>query len=179
MSLRLGKYPPQTLAHVSQLPICVSCQVQHLLKQNLKVDKAFLIKQQLVRLVNQLGVYTRGVGISMCTHPRGCFLYEEHCSLTSHRWTSNLPVSCMWGLPGGSVVKNLPANAAGKGSIPGSGSSPREGNGNPCQYSCLGNPMDRGAWQVTVYGVVKESDTTQRLNHSNNHIFFVHSSFDK
>ena len=99
----------------------------------------------------------------MCTHPRGCFLYEEHCSLTSHRWTSNLPVSCMWGLPGGSVVKNLPANAAGKGSIPGSGSSPREGNGNPCQYSCLGNPMDRGAQQATIHGVT-ESDMTEQLN---------------
>ena len=61
-------------------------------------------------------------------------------------------------LPGGSVVKNLPANAGDSGSIPGSGRSPGEGNGNPLQYSCLGNPMDRGAWRATVYGVVKESD---------------------
>ena len=54
------------------------------------------------------------------------------------------------------VVKNLPANAGDvrdSGSIPGSGRSPREGNGNQLQYSCLGNPMDRGAWQVTVPGV--------------------------
>ena len=41
------------------------------------------------------------------------------------------------------------------GLIPGSGRSPREGNGNPLQYSCLGNPMDRGAWQTTVHGVAK------------------------
>jgi len=46
------------------------------------------------------------------------------------------------------------------GSIPGLGRSPGEGNGNPLQYSCLGNPTDRGAWQVTVHGFAKESDMT-------------------
>ena len=45
-------------------------------------------------------------------------------------------------------------------SIPGRERSPREGNGNPLQYSCLGNSMDRGDWQATVYGVAKESDMT-------------------
>ena len=64
------------------------------------------------------------------------------------------------GFPGGSVVKNLPANAGDMGLIPGSGRSPGEGNGNPLQYSCLENPMDRGAWWATVHGVTKESDTT-------------------
>ena len=44
--------------------------------------------------------------------------------------------------------------------IPWSGRSPGEGNGNPLQYSCLGNPIDRGAWQVTVHGDAKESDMT-------------------
>ena len=53
------------------------------------------------------------------------------------------------------MVKKTPANAGDKGSIPGSGSSPGEGNGNPIQYSCLGNPMNRGAWQATVLGVAK------------------------
>ena len=48
--------------------------------------------------------------------------------------------------PGGSVVKNLPANIADTGLIVGSQRSPRKGNGNPLQYSCLGDPMDRGAW---------------------------------
>ena len=47
------------------------------------------------------------------------------------------------GFPGGSVVKNPPANARDAGLIPGLGRSPGEGNGNPLQYSCLGNPMDR------------------------------------
>ena len=59
------------------------------------------------------------------------------------------------GLPSGSVVKNSSANAGDMGSIPELGRSPGEGNGNPLQYSCLGNPMDRGAWKATVYGVEK------------------------
>ena len=61
------------------------------------------------------------------------------------------------GFPGGSVVKkNPPANAEDVGSIPGSWRSPGEGNGNPLQYSCLGNPMDRGTWLAPVHGVAKE-----------------------
>ena len=50
------------------------------------------------------------------------------------------------GFPGGSEVKASASNAGDPGSIPGSGRSPGEGNGNPLQYSCLENPMDRGAW---------------------------------
>ena len=66
--------------------------------------------------------------------------------------------------PGGSVVKNLPANAGDMGLIPGSRISPEEENGNPLQYSCLEDPVDRGAWWVTVHGVAKESDMTEDLN---------------
>ena len=60
--------------------------------------------------------------------------------------------------PGGAVVKNPPANAGdarNMGLIPGSGRSHGEGNGNPLQYSCLENSMNRGAWQATVYEVAK------------------------
>ena len=53
------------------------------------------------------------------------------------------------------MVKNQPANAGDLGLIPGSGRSPGGGNGNPLQYSCLGNPMDRGAWGATVQGIAK------------------------
>ena len=60
----------------------------------------------------------------------------------------------------GSVVKNLPANAGDAGVIPGSGIYPGGENGNPFQYSCLGNPMDRGAWWATDHGVAKESTMT-------------------
>ena len=61
----------------------------------------------------------------------------------------------MEGFLGGSVVKNPPAKAGDSSSIPGSGRSSGEGNGNPLQYSCLENSMDRGAWWATVCGVTK------------------------
>ena len=71
-------------------------------------------------------------------------------------------------------MKNLPANAGDTGSTPGLGRSPEEENeGNPLQYSCLGNPMVRGAWWATVDGVAKESDTTHRLNNNNNKIIHI------
>ena len=53
------------------------------------------------------------------------------------------------------MVKNLPANAGDAGSIPGSERYPGEGNGDPFEYSCQGNPMDRGAWRAAVHGVAK------------------------
>ena len=68
------------------------------------------------------------------------------------------------GFPGGAVVKNPPTNAEDLGSIPGLGRSPGGGNGNPLQYSCLENPMDRGAWQATVHGVTKSDMTDYAHN---------------
>ena len=62
--------------------------------------------------------------------------------------------------PGGSVVKNPPANAGEVGLIPWSGRFPEEGNSNPPQYSCLENPMNRGVWPATIHGITKESNTT-------------------
>jgi len=56
--------------------------------------------------------------------------------------------------------KESVCNAGDMGLVPGLGGSPGEGNGNPLQYSCLENPMDRGAWQTTVHGITKGSDTT-------------------
>ena len=64
------------------------------------------------------------------------------------------------GFPGGSLVKNLPANAEDMDSIPGLARSSGEGNGNTLQYSCLEHPMDGGAWWAAVYGVAKELDAT-------------------
>ena len=65
------------------------------------------------------------------------------------------------------VVKNLPANAGDirdRGSIPGLGGSPGGGHGRPLQYSCLENPMDRGAWWVTVHSVMKSQTRLERLS---------------
>ena len=69
------------------------------------------------------------------------------------------------------MINNLPAYRGDAGSIPELSSTPGGGNGNPLQYSCLGNPMDKGAWQATVYGVTKESDTTEPLNNNNNFLY--------
>ena len=69
------------------------------------------------------------------------------------------------GFPGGSEGKASAYNAGDLGSIPRSGRSPREGN--PLQYSCLENPMDRGAWLSTVHGVTKDLDMTQQVNNKN------------
>ena len=74
--------------------------------------------------------------------------------------------ACVNSFPGGSEVKNLLCDTGDSGSIPGSGRSLGEGNGNLVQYSCLENPMDRGAWRATVHGVAKESDMTYLLNNN-------------
>ena len=66
---------------------------------------------------------------------------------------------------GGSAIKN-PSATADVGSVPGSGRSTGEGNSNPLQFSCMGNPVDRGAWQNWSPWSLKDLDTTQRLKHN-------------
>ena len=90
------------------------------------------------------------------------------------------------GFPGGSVGKESPCNAraaANMGSIPDLGKSPGEGHGNPLQYSCLENPMNRGAWQATVHRVAKSWTWLKWLStHACMHIItykmgiFIHST---
>ena len=75
------------------------------------------------------------------------------------------------------MVKNVPANAGDAGDeslIPGSGRSPGGGHGNPLQYSCQDDPMDRGAWGATVPGVTKESDITYQLHNNKKFIRMFH-----
>ena len=91
--------------------------------------------------------------------------YTDCAGTTGHpyRAVTRLPAASdgepLVPITGGSAVKNLPAQG-GVALVPGSGRSPREGHGNPLQYSCLENSMDRGVWQATVPGVARESDTT-------------------
>ena len=73
----------------------------------------------------------------------------------------------------GSGVKNLLANAGDMGLIPGLERSPREGNGSPFQFSCMGNPMNRGTWWAVIHGVIKELDMTSQLN-NNNFIYIIY-----
>ena len=79
----------------------------------------------------------------------------------------------IWGFPGGSDGKASACNAEDLGLIPQWGRYPGEGNGNPLQYSCLENSMDRGARWATVHGGLKESDKTERL-----HFYFLSGSYD-
>ena len=91
----------------------------------------------------------------MGTH---CVFHLYEMSRKSNTETeSRRVVAYNWGegFPGGSVVKNPPANAGDVGSVPGSWRSSEERNGSPLQHSCLRNPTDRGAWWATVHGVAK------------------------
>ena len=74
------------------------------------------------------------------------------------------------GLPGGLKGKASACNAGDPGSVPESGRSPGEGNGTPLQFSCLENPMDGGAWEAAVHGVVKSQT---RLSDFTSHIIFI------
>ena len=83
------------------------------------------------------------------------------------------------------VVKNLPTNAGDvrdAGSIPGLGRSLGGGHGNPLQFSCLENPMDRGAWQATIHGVVKSQTGLKRLSTRYGHfnyLSYLNNDLDK
>ena len=97
-------------------------------------------------------------------HLRDKETYYQRQSISEEKVSSyqreKLISSFCTGFPGGSEVKASACKVGDLGSIPGSGRSPGERNGNPLQYSCLGSPMDRGAWQTTVHGVTN-SQTQQ------------------
>ena len=82
------------------------------------------------------------------------------------------------GFLGGSAIKNPPANGRDMGSVPGWERSSGEGNGNPLQYPCLENPMDRGAWWTTVHGVTKSWTRLKQLSvhthiHTHTHVSHI------
>ena len=90
---------------------------------------------------------------------------SESVKSLSFVWFCN-PMDCSSGIPGGSEVKNPPAMQQMQVQSLGSGRSPGGGHGNLLQYSCLENPMDRGAWQATVYRVAKSWTWLKWLNMS-------------
>ena len=111
-------------------------------------------------MLRVLGFAECGLTNSRATEP--VFgVFTDMVAIVKGQWLFRIPR----GFSGGSMVKNLPANAGDMGSVPGSGRSSGEGNDNPLQYSCQGNPTDRGAWWATVHGVAK---SWPRLN--NNHL---------
>ena len=79
------------------------------------------------------------------------------------------------GFPGGSGVKSLPANAGDRGLIPASGRFPGRGNGNALRHSCLGRPMDKGAWWATGHGTAKGQAGLSTHNHHSRIIFMLQS----
>ena len=81
--------------------------------------------------------------------------YRKNIKLTLRMHSNIQRVQTNMCFPGGSVLKNLSANAEDLSLIPGLGKSPGERHGNPLQYCCLGNPIDRGGWQATVHSVTK------------------------
>ena len=82
----------------------------------------------------------------------------------SHVENKNIKIlTSEMGFPGGSDGKDAACDAGNPGSIPGSGKSPGQANGNPLQYSCLENPMDRGAWRATVHRVEKNQTRLKQL----------------
>ena len=97
-------------------------------------------------------------------------IFLESYVKTIHRVPS-IQLGLKYDFPGGSDGKASAYNAGDLGSIPGLGRSPGEGNGNPLQYWCLENPMDRGAWQATVHGVTKSWTLQSDFTHSKYYLY--------
>ena len=111
-------------------------------------------------ITNEKSICKSSVSFSCCRLTLSLIWVKQgdHDSYKFLHIPERIPSCLLEGFPGGSVVKNPPANAGNSGDaglIPGLGRSPEGGHGNPLQYSCLGNPMDRGAWWTTVHGVTK------------------------
>ena len=99
--------------------------------------------------------------------------------ISDHEMLIRAMVYSVLGFPGGSEVKASACNAGDLGSIPGSGRSPGEGNGNPLQYSCLENPMGGGAWWATVHGVAKSRTRLSDFTFTSLNWVFAYSSEKK
>ena len=111
-------------------------------------------------------------------YPLSCdSLLMDNCGPPLSHWGQKLCLFCLplstWGLPGGSVIKNPPANAGDVGLSPDSGRSPRAGNDNPLQCFCLENAMDRGAWWATVHRITKSQTRLSDFTFTFIHLVFL------
>ena len=111
------------------------------------------------------GLHSYSCSLEVWTCGQGLFIWSHLliCHGLNHK--------IYWSFPGGMVLRNLPANARDAGLIPGLGRSPGIGNGNPLQYSCLENSMDRGAWQAPVNEITKSQTWLIGWAHTHNYIY--------
>ena len=152
---------------VTQLQLCLYLSVEHLrsgrLRERGPAGRLTVAEAKCDNGLGQACGYRPGKGEqrekrhSLCVNSPRCSVSTMLSLTPTPKHTSHIPMTqvcththvhihtCL-GFPGGSVVKNLPVNAGDMGSIPGSGRSPGKQNGKRLQYSCLGDPMDRGAW---------------------------------
>ena len=154
---------PGTAAHWSPLPSTIS---QSLLK---------FMSIELVMLTNHLilsppSPFAFNLSQHQGLFPWVGFSHQLAKALELQLKLQSFQFKVETGFPGGSDGKESACNAGDLGSIPGLGRSPREGNGNPLQYTCLENPMGRGAWKATVQGVTKNRT---RLNDYTFTFFFL------
>ena len=117
------------------------------------VSPALGTKEAFIGFNNILGFLSSSTGKR--THPQCRRSWFDSCVRKFSRRRHRLPTPVSLGFPDGSDSKESACNVGDLGSIPGSGRPPGGGHGNPLQYSCPENHMDRGAWQATVHGITK------------------------
>ena len=121
---------------------------------------------------------TKSITVSIVSHlfaMKWCLVSKSNTAHLKLNTSFTFSQTCFWGFPGGSVVKNLPANARDGSSIPDLGRCPGEGNGNLLQYSCLRSSMDRGTWWATVHEVAKSRTWLSDWMTTTKHVSFSKS----
>ena len=147
-------------------PVSLSGQLSWRKRMKKKTAHKFIFSFQTTQLLDSWDLIEyfskRWLGSKAGLRRQTGILYVLQIKLSYDFYTTFFSLCLLWhgGFTGGLSGKESPCKAGDMGLIPGLGRSHGEGNGNPFQYSCLGNPMDRRAWQATAHGVTKESNMT-------------------